>query len=73
MYVAGVNVGGMTRSRPSRRSIRRYSTYGTSTLSVKPPDRTLTFAPEQTKVALDTEKAVEEAWKYGRSRVFFPP
>ncbi len=47
------------------------STYGTSTLSVKLPDRTLTFAPEQTKVALDTEKAVEEAWKYGRSGGIF--
>ena len=67
VYVAGVNVGGMTKDEAAA-AVREAvaGTYGTSTLAVKLPDRTLTFAPEQTKVALDVDAAVEQAWQYGR-------
>ena len=67
VYVAGVNIGGMSREEATEAVQAAVDqTYGTSTLTVQLPDRTLSFAPAETQVSLDVEQAVEEAWNYGR-------
>ncbi len=67
VYVAGVNVGGMTKLEATDAVNEAVNeTYGTQTLVVELEDRTLSFTPEQTKVALDTDGAIDEAWAYGR-------
>jgi vancomycin resistance protein YoaR len=72
VYVAGVNVGGMTKLAAIDAVNEAVSeTYGTQTLVVQLEDRTLSFTPEQTKVALDAESAIEEAWAYGREGSVF--
>lgn len=72
VLVAGVDVGGMSRE-AAEEAVRSAveNTYGTSTLVVKLPDRTLSFDPEVTKISLDVEGAIEEAWSYGRDKGIF--
>ncbi len=72
VLVAGVDVGGMSREAATE-AVRNAvdSTYGTSTLIVKLPDRTLSFDPEVTKISLDVEGAIDEAWSYGRDKGIF--
>ncbi len=66
--VAGVDVGGMTQSEALETVNRAMAdSYSASSLEVRLPDRTLSFEPEQTKVALDAESAIEEAMAFGRS------
>lgn len=72
VYVAGVNVGGMSREEAAGAVQQAVDqTYGTSTLTVKLPDRTLSFEPADTKVSLDVAAAVEKAWRYGRDQGIF--
>lgn len=72
VYVAGVNVGGMSKLAAIEAVNEAVSeTYGTQTLTVDLGDRTLSFTPEQTKVALDAESAIDEAWAYGRDGSVF--
>lgn len=72
VHVAGVDVGGMTKDEAVAAVQEAVSTtYGTSTLTVKLPDRTLSFEPADTKVSLNVEKAVDEAWEYGRQDGIF--
>jgi len=72
VYVAGVDVGGMTREEATEAVQAAVdSTYGISTLVVKLPDRTLNFEPEDTKVSLDVAGAIDEAWNYGRDAGVF--
>lgn len=72
VYVAGVNVGGMSKLAAIEAVNNAVSeTYGTQTLTVELGDRTLSFTPEQTKVALDAEGAIDEAWAYGRDGSVF--
>ena len=67
VYVAGVNVGGMT---PEKAKIAIYNatadTYDTQTMTVTLPDTILQFTPQDTGVTLNVEKAVEAAYNYGR-------
>lgn len=72
VLVAGVDVGGMSKE-AAEDAVRSAveNTYGTSTLVVKLPDRTLSFDPEVTKISLDVEGAIEEAWSYGRDKGIF--
>ena len=67
VYVAGASVGGMTREE-ALQVVRQAaaSSYASATLKVQLPDRTLTFNPEQTNVALDAERVIAEAMDYGR-------
>lgn len=68
VYLAGINVGGMDRATAMERVEEAVSaSYASSVLNVQLPDRTLSFQPEQTNVALDPEEAIEEAMNYGRS------
>lgn len=70
--VAGVNVGGMSKEEATAAVQEAVdSTYGSTALEVKLPDRTLSFTPESTNVTLDVAGAVEEAWSYGRNKGIF--
>lgn len=67
VYVAGVNVGGMDRLQAVdaiRDAVRE--AYDSESLDVRLPDRTLSFQPEQTGVALDVNEVIEQALAYGR-------
>ncbi len=69
VYVAGVDVGGMSKEEAAAAVQAAVDgSYGSSTLTVKLPDRTLTFLPEDTNVSLDVAGAIEEAWNYGRDQ-----
>ncbi|MGO5114101.1 VanW family protein [Candidatus Avoscillospira sp. LCP25S3_F1] len=70
--VAGVDVGGMSREEAKAAAQKAVdATYGTETLKVTLPDRTLSFAPADTKVSVDVDQAVEAAWNYGRDGGIF--
>jgi vancomycin resistance protein YoaR len=72
VYVAGVNVGGMTRMQAvSAVNTAVRETYADSTLVVELPDRSISFTPEKTQVALDVDEAVEKAYQYGRQGSVF--
>lgn len=65
--VAGVDVGGLTvQAAKGEVELAIADTYASQTLQVHLPDKTLAFEPQQTKIALDTENAVQEALAYGR-------
>ncbi len=67
VYVAGINVGGMeTAQAIDAVDDAVAASYSSSTLNVMLPDRTLSFHPEQTNVALDADEAIAEALAYGR-------
>lgn len=68
VYVAGINVGGMERAEAiAAVDDAVAASYASATLKVQLPDRTLSFSPEQTNVALDADEAIDEALAYGRS------
>lgn len=68
VYVAGVNVGGMDREAAlDAVSDVISAAYTGSTLKVELPDRTLTFSPQETNIALSADEAVEKAMSFGRS------
>ncbi len=72
IYVAGINVGGMTRQEATEAvaGVAEVS-YASAALDVRLPDRTLSFRPEQTNVALDADEVIDEALAYGRSGSVF--
>lgn len=66
--MAGVEIGGLTTGEARTKVETAVAqAYTASTLEVQLPDRTITFSPEQTSVAIDTEEALREALAYGRS------
>ena len=72
VYVAGINVGGMKRDEAIMAVDDAVSaSYSSATLNVQLPDRTLSFHPEQTNVALDADEAIDEALAYGRDKNAF--
>lgn len=65
--VAGVDVGGLTiQAAKGEVEAAVADAYASQTLQVHLPDKTLAFEPQQTKVALDADEAVQEALRYGR-------
>ena len=67
IYVAGIHVGGMTRQEAiAAVDEAAAASYASATLKVQLPDRTLSFNPEQTNVALDADQVIDEAMAYGR-------
>lgn len=68
VYVAGVNVGGMSKL-DAKAAVEKAidTTYSTESLLVELPDRTLEFSPDLVHVTLNTEPAIDQAWRYGRS------
>lgn len=68
VYIAGINVGGMTKEEASGAVDEAVlASYASATMKVQLPDRTLSFSPEQTDVVLDPADAIEQALDYGRS------
>ncbi len=69
VYVAGVDVGGLNNTaavaKVEQAVIDSFDSY---TLNVELPDRTLELKPEQTKVALDAQGAIDAAMDFGRDR-----
>lgn len=67
VYITGIDVGGMTREEAIEAVDEAVAaSYASATLKVQLPDRTLSFNPEQTNVALDTDEVISEAMSYGR-------
>ena len=67
VHVAGVDVGGMTRLDAVDAVERQAAAaYTSSSLTVRLPDRILTFTPEQSGVAVNAEDAVDQAIRHGR-------
>lgn len=66
--IAGVNVGGMTRSE-AEAAVRAVTdgTYTKQDMVVELPDTTLRLSPKDTKVKLDVKAAVKAAYDYGRT------
>ena len=68
VFVTGINVGGMTAEEAKTAVADSVAaSYSSATLNVQLPDRTLSFTPDQTNVALDADEAIAEAMAYGRS------
>lgn len=68
VYIAGVNVGGLTKSQAE--SVIRSSTENTFTrqdMVVQFPDGTLRLSPADTGAQLDVKAAVKAAYDYGRT------
>lgn len=67
VYVAGINVGGMSRQEAvAAVDDSMAASYASATLNVQLPDRTISFSPDQTNVALDADEAITEALNHGR-------
>ncbi len=66
VYVAGIDVGGMTIEEATQTVETALSETEQQSVNVILPDQTLTFTPEQDTVLIDVDKAVEEAYNYGR-------
>mgnify|MGYP002554864300 CR=1 FL=1 len=68
VYVAGINVGGLKRD-AAIHAVQEAVDQHTSadTLTVVLPDRSLSFTPEVSQVALNADEAVDQALQYGRS------
>lgn len=66
--VAGVNVGGMTKSE-AERAVKAVtdSTYTRYDMVVELPDTTLRFSPADTGAELDVKGAIQAAFDYGRT------
>ena len=68
VYVAGINVGGLKRD-AAISAVQEAVDQHTSadTLTVVLPDRSLSFTPEVSQVALNADEAIDQAMQYGRS------
>ena len=67
VYIAGTNVGGMTKEEASEALTQHVEQlYGSATLTVELPDRTIEFPPEMVNATLNADEAVYSAWEFGR-------
>lgn len=68
VYVAGVNLGGMTKDE-AKAALHKATdlTYSQNDMILELPDVILSLSPADTKVSLDVEAAVEAAYEYGRT------
>ena len=67
VIVAGVNLGGMTPEQAQSAVENAVgNSYTANAMEVKLPDAVLTFLPEDTRIALNVEAAVQAAFNYGR-------
>ena len=68
VYVAGINVGGLKRDAAVAAVQDAVAqNYSSDTLTVVLPDRSLSFTPEVSQVALNADEAIDQAMQYGRS------
>lgn len=68
VYVAGVNLGGMTKEE-AEAALRRATdlTFTQNDMVIELPDLILSLSPADTKASLNVEAAVEAAYEYGRT------
>ena len=67
VIVAGVNIGGMTPEQAQSAVENAVgNSYSGTAMEVKLPDTVLIFLPEDTRVTLNVEAAVQAAYNYGR-------
>ena len=67
VYVAGIDVGGMTKEEAKAAIEDGLSTTEQQSINVNLPDQTLTFTPAQDTVLIDVDQAVDAAYRYGRN------
>ncbi len=67
VYVAGIDVGGMTKEEAKVAIETGLSTTEQQSINVNLPDQTLTFTPAQDTVLIDVDQAVDAAYSYGRN------
>ena len=67
VYVAGIDVGGMTKEEAKTAIESGLSTTEQQSINVNLPDQTLTFTPAQDTVLIDVDQAVDAAYSYGRN------
>lgn len=67
VYVAGIDVGGMTKEEAKAAIEASLTDTTQQEVKVILPDKVLTFAPQQDTVLIDVDAAVEEAYAYGRT------
>ena len=67
VYVAGVDVGGMTKEEAKSAIQAALSQTQQQSVKVNLPDQTLTFTPAQDTVLIDVDEAVDAAYSYGRN------
>ena len=66
VYVAGIDVGGMTIEEATAAIEGSLSQTEQQSVTVKLPDQDLVFTPAQDTVLIDVDQAVAEAYSYGR-------
>ena len=67
VYVAGVDVGGMTKEQARSTIETSLTQTKQQSVNVNLPDKVLTFTPRQDTVLINVDQAVDEAYAYGRS------
>ncbi len=67
VYVAGIDVGGMTKEEAKVAIETGQSATEQQSINVNLPDQTLTFTPAQDTVLIDVDQAVDAAYSYGRN------
>ena len=67
VYVAGIDVGGMTKEEAKVAIETGLSTTEQQSINVNLPDQTLTFTPAQDTVLINVDQAVDAAYRYGRN------
>lgn len=68
VYVAGINLGGMTKEEATDALHKATDlTFSQNDMIIELPDVILSLSPADTKVTLNVEAVVEEAYNYGRN------
>lgn len=67
VYVAGIDVGGMTKDEAKSAIEAGLAATEQQSINVNLPDQTLTFTPAQDTVLIDVDQAVDAAYSYGRN------
>lgn len=66
VFVAGVDIGGMTKEEAKAAIEAELQKNADQSLNVILPDQVLTFAPKADTIRMDVDSAVDEAYAYGR-------
>lgn len=66
VFVAGVDIGGMTKEEAKAAIEAELAKNADQSLNVILPDQVLTFSPKEDTISMDVDSAVDEAYAYGR-------
>lgn len=67
VYVAGVDVGGMTKAEATQAINSALAVTEQQSVNVVFPDRSVAFTPQQDTILVNVDQAVDEAYAYGRA------